>query len=262
MLDFILYYSTLALELARLLGVRFIPGRGLEGVVGKMLARVINYHNQGNSEFRDREITKLTLLVSELKDIEDFSPELLAKFRNMYRKNRADYYGFRIEVAAASLFIRRQINFVKNESPDFTITMPNNEDVLAECGSTHLSKRKDGSIGYKIASTLRSKIAKPYVTTKTVLFLDITNIIHHTLISKVYLEQEQIQSIVKGQMSTRQIGGTCLFFLMLDKEKDYFGYHSIRIDNDNADPLLMDFLNAQFPVEGQEISNYDVPSEG
>jgi hypothetical protein len=80
MLNFILYYSQLALDLARLLGVRFIPGRGLDGVVGKMLAKVINYHNQGHHEFRDREITKLTLLASELKDIENFSPELIAKF--------------------------------------------------------------------------------------------------------------------------------------------------------------------------------------
>ena len=262
MLDFILYYSRVALELARLLGVRFIPGRGLDGVVGKMLATVINYHNRGNHEFRDREITKLTLLASELKDIENFSPELLAKFRNMYRHNRADYYGFRMEVAAASLFIRRKINFVKNESPDFSITTPNNEDVFVECGSTHLSKRKDGNIGYKIAATVSSKIATPYMNTKTVLFLDITNIIHHSLISEVYLEQEQIESIVRKQMSSRQIGGTCLFFYMLDKEKDYFGYHSIRVDNDDADPLLLEFLNAQFPVEGQELSDYDVPSEG
>lgn len=262
MLDFILYYSQLAMELARLLGVRFIPGRGLDGVVGKMLAKVINYHNQGNPEFRDREITKLTLLVSELTDIENFSPELLAKFRNMYRRNRADYYGFRMEVAAASLFIRRKLDFMKHESPDFIITMSNNEDVFVECGSTQLSKRKNGDIGYKIASAVNSKIAMPYMNTKTVLFLDITNIIHHTLISEVYLEQEQIESIVKEQMGTRQIGGTCLFFYMLNKEKNYFGYHSIRIDNENADPLLIELLNEQFPVEGQEIANYDVPSEG
>lgn len=262
MLNFILYHSQLALELARLLGVRFIPGRGLDGVVGKMLAKVINYHNQGNHEFRDREITKLTLLASELKDIENFSPELLARFRNMYRYNRADYYGFRMEVAAASLFIRRKIDFVKNESPDFILTMSNNEDVFVECGSTHLSERKDRNIGYKIASVVNNKTATPYVNAKTVLFLDITNIIHHTLVSQVYLEQDEIESIVKKQMSSRQIGGTCLFFYMLDKEKDYFGYHSIRVDNENAHPLLLEFLDGQFPIEGQAISNYDVPSEG
>lgn len=262
MLNFILYYSQLALELSRLLGVRFIPGRGLEGVIGKMLAKVIAYHNQGEHEFRDREITKLTLLASELKDLENFSPELLAKYRNMYRKNRADYYGFRMEVAAASLFIRNKINFVKNESPDFIITMPNNENVFVECGSAHLSKRKDSNIGYKIASALSGKLAMPYVNTKTVIFLDITNIIHHTLTSEVYLQQEDIESIVKEQMSCRQIGGTCLFFYMLDKEKDYFGYHSITINNDNADPLLQSFLNTYFPAGEQEISDYDIPSEG
>jgi hypothetical protein len=260
--DFISYYSQLALELSRLLGVRFIPGRGLEGVVGKMLGGVIIYHNQGNNEFRDREITKLTLLASELNDIENFGAELLAQFRNMYRKNRADYYGFRMEVAAASLFIRRKITFKKNESPDFIVTMPNNEDVFVECGSAHLSKRKDKDIGYKIASAVSNKATMPYVNTRTALFLDITNIIHHTLISEIYLEQEYIESIVKKEMNGRQVGGTCLFFYMLDKEKAYFGYHLIRIDNDSVDFLLQEFLSEHFPKEGQETSNYDVPSIG
>ena len=55
MLDFILYYSQLASALARLLGVRFIPGRGLEGVIGKMLIDIVKHHNQGRREFRDRQ---------------------------------------------------------------------------------------------------------------------------------------------------------------------------------------------------------------
>jgi len=227
-----------------------------------MLAGVINYHNQENYELRDRELTKLTLLVSELNDIEHFSHELLVQFRNMYKKNRVDYYGFRMEVAAASLFIRRTITFKKNESPDFIVTVPNNENIFVECGSAHLSKHKDRDIGYKIASMVSGKVAMPYVNTRTVLFLDITNIIHHTLISEIYLEQEQIESIVKKEMNAKPVGGTCLFFYMLDKEKDYLGYHSIRINNDNVDHVLQKFLDEQFRLDGQEISNYDVPSMG
>jgi hypothetical protein len=184
MFNFILYYSHLALELARLLGVRFIPGRGLDGVVGKMLAEVVNYHNTGNHEFRDRELTTLALLVSDLKHIENFSRELRSHFRKMYQNNRADYYGFRMEVAAASLFIRRKMEFVKNESPDFIITMPGDEKVFVECGSAHLSKRREGDIGYKLASAVSSKASMPYCNLRTVLFLDITNIIHHSLISE------------------------------------------------------------------------------
>jgi hypothetical protein len=71
-----------------------------------------------------------------------------------------------------------------------------------------------------------------------------------------------MEAICKEQMSTREIGGTCLFFYMLDQEKNYFGYHSIRIDNDHVDPVLREFLNEHFPSEGQETSNYDVPSIG
>lgn len=261
MFDFIFYYTQLGLELGRLLGVRFIPGRGLDGVVGKMLVSVIKHHNQGRHEFRDRQLTILSLLASELKDIENFSPSLLSLFRKMYKKNRVDYYGFRMEVAAASLFIRRQIDFVKHERPDFIIKMPDG-DLFVECGSVHLSKHKDGNIGYKIASAVNKKVAMSYMNKRTILFLDITNVIHHTLISRVYLEQGHIESIVNEQMNRRQIGGTCLFFYMLDKEKDYLGYHGIRINNEDVDPLLGEFLNRHIPLGGQDISNYDVPSRG
>jgi len=261
-LDFIFYYSQLGLALAKLLGVRFVPGKGLEGVIGRMLAQVIVYHNAKNYEFRDREQTKLSLLASELKDIETYSPELLAHFRNMYRLKRADYYGFRVEVATASFFIRRNVDFIKNESPDYVVNRPSGKQVFVECGSAHLDKPKNRSIGYKISSAVAGKIKLPYLNVSTALFVDITNVIHHTLVSGNYLDQSDIESIVKAEMSGKQIGATCLFFYMLDKDKDYFNHNSIRIDNEGIDPILLEFLDDQFPDDGDAISNYTIPHTG
>ena len=263
MLNFILHHCELSLELSRLLGVRFFPGRGLQGPVGKMLARIILHHNQGNHEYRDREITKLSLLKDELKQIEEFDPELLRKFRNQYRRgNRPEYFGTRMEIAAASCFVRKNISFIKQESPDFVICRPNGKKVFVECGSTHLSIHKAGNIGYKISSSIRAKVILPYFSTATVLFLDITNVLHNSLISRAYLEQQAIESVAKQQMDEKPIGGTCLFFYVMNKESDSFDLQFIRVDNNTADPELTKFLNELLPVGDQDVSDYDIPSEG
>ena len=262
MLDFIFYYSQLALTLARLLGVRFVPGKGLEGVVGKVLAQVMIYHNSQNFEFRNRELTRLSLLASELTDIEAHSSALLAKFRNVYRYNRADYYGFRIEVATASFFIRRNIDFDKTESPDYVVNRSNGEQMFVECGSAHLNKAQNRSVGYKISSAVAGKVKLPYLNLRTALFVDVTNVIHHTLASQNYLQQSEIEALVRTEMRGQPIGATVLFFYMLDKDKDYFSHNSIRVDNEGIDPLLLGFLDEQFPEPVDEVSNYTIPNAG
>src|SRR3954451_23222831 len=118
MLKLIFYIGNLSLELAKLLGVKFVPGRELEGFIGKTLSKVFIYHNQHNYDARDYTLTKLSLLRDELKEIEKYSSDLLVKFKNLYRKQRITYHGFRTEVSIASLLIRTEQDFLKTESPD------------------------------------------------------------------------------------------------------------------------------------------------
>ena len=49
---------------------------------------------------------------------------------------------------------------------------------------------------------------------------------------------------------------------MLDKDKDHFSHNSIRVDNEGIDPLLLGFLDEQFPEAGDEVSNYTIPNAG
>jgi hypothetical protein len=71
-LQFPKYFGALNVELSRLLDLRFIPGEREGGLVGIMLGRVLVHHNSGQPEFRDRELTKLSLLREDLRRIEAF----------------------------------------------------------------------------------------------------------------------------------------------------------------------------------------------
>jgi hypothetical protein len=101
--NWILYFAQLSAALSRLLRVRLIPHKAEGGIVGIMLANVLRYNNAGQAEFRDRELTKLSLLVSDLQQIEVFSPDLLRQFQAQYAEDtRAKYFGTRMEIATAA----------------------------------------------------------------------------------------------------------------------------------------------------------------
>ena len=109
---------------------------------------------------------------------------------------------------------------------------------------------------------MASKIKLPYLNLRTALFVDITNVIHLSLISENYLHQSDLESIVKKEMSGQEIGATCLLFYMVDTDRNYLSHNVIRIDNEGIDPILVAFLDTEFPSGGDRISNYSIPTSG
>lgn len=257
-----MYFSAVNVELSRLLQVRFIPGQQEGGLVGIMLGQVLVYHNSGQHEFRDRELTKLSLLAADLRRIEAFSPELLRQFQAKYAEDtRAQYFGVRMEIATATILIREQLPFEKNESPDFQVPVEGGR-IFIECGSTHLAGGTT-SVSEKIAGAIRSKVTLPYFNASTALFLDVTNILNKSLKSREYLEQEHLERIARDEMRDRRVGATVLYFYVLNKATNFFGLAPLRVDNPTADPLLVGFLDRYLSTEGGgSISDYDIPSEG
>jgi hypothetical protein len=227
-----------------------------------MVGQVLLYHNKGDYEARDHQLTRLALLRSELQEIEKHDPELLAIFRNMYRYNRADYYGFRLEVATASLLIRRKIPFEKTERPDFVLKTKSGDSLFIECGSVHLTKGKNRPVDYKLASAINGKLKMPYMNRQTLLFVDVTNIIHHSLKSEHYLGPTDLERVVRNSISGQMVGAVILVFYILDKDRKHFWYNSQRIDNEEMHPSLLQFLDEQFLGSGDPISNYTVPAMG
>jgi hypothetical protein len=249
------------MELARLLGVRFIPHEAEGGLVGIMLGKVIQYNNAKQYEFRDRELTKLSLLAGDLQQIEGYSSDLLEAFQEQYAEDtRARYFGVRMEIAAAALLIRRGVAFTKGESPDFRIPV-GDQEVSIECGSTHFA-RGSTPADVKIAQAVEEKVLLPYFDQRTALFLDITNVLSRTLRTREYLEQARIEEIVKTEMQGRPVGSIMLFHYFFDKATDRFEMGSFRFDNETVDPALRAFLDRHLSAEERSISDYDIPSEG
>jgi hypothetical protein len=256
-----MYLAQLSAELARLLGARFIPHEGKGGIVGIMLGNVIHYHNTGKQEFRDRELTKLSLLAGDLHQIESFSLELLQQFQRQYAEDtRAKYFGTRMEIATAALLIRRNVRFTKRESPDFRIPF-GGQEISIECGSTHFAGGATEP-DIKIAQAIESKVLLPYFDNRTVLFLDITNVLSNTLVTQRYLEQTRLEQIARNEMRDRQVGSTILFYYVLDKTLDRFEMATFRIDNQTIHPLLDAFLGQHLGGDERSMGHYDIPSEG
>ena len=65
MIDFMIRYGSLVIELNKLLGMRFINGNvSSKSLIGQSLKRIIEYHNQGEYLQRNYEFSKMTMLVT------------------------------------------------------------------------------------------------------------------------------------------------------------------------------------------------------
>src|SRR3990167_458990 len=102
--DKLVDYINYVVELSRLLDMHFLwdgygySSIGAETLVGKSVVGVMDYHNQGNYDYRDVEIAKLGLLVQQLQRVEIYSKKLLKRFKDEIYKtshNWETYFGVR-----------------------------------------------------------------------------------------------------------------------------------------------------------------------
>jgi len=200
MIDFMISYGSLVIELNKLLGIRFINGNvSSKSPIGQSLRRIIEYHNRGEYLQRDYELSKIAILVKHLKEIAEYDINLLKAFKKQIHRSSTydEYFGVRFEINIAASLIRKNIKFTKAESPDFIIHKKS-KNIFIECGSAHLSKPKLGDIKYKIRSVINKKSSKPYCTLATALFIDITNIYYNSLLNEILIERDEIREYVKN----------------------------------------------------------------
>ncbi len=264
MIDFMIRYGSLVIELNKLLGMRFINGNvSSKSLIGQSLKRIIEYHNQGEYLRRDYEFSKMTMLVKHLKEIAKYDINLLNAFKKQIHRSgtRDKYFGVRFKINIAASLIRKNIKFTKSEFPDFTIHKEN-KNIFIECGSAHLSKPKLGDIKYKIRSVINKKSSKPYCDPITSLFIDITNIYYNSLINEILLERDEIREYVKNVLEHTQVGNVTLFIYILNKDLNRFESVYTRIDNKNIDETLLNFLNECYPLGEHTVYKFAIPSEG
>lgn len=264
MIDFMMTFGTLVVELHGLLGMRFIKGNVSDNSqIGQSLQRIIDFNNFGNYFQRDNELIKMTLLVKHLKEIEGYDLDLLKVFKKQLYKcdTHNKYFGVRFEINIAASLIRKNVIFTKDESPDFVVHSGDRQ-IFIECGSAHLSKPKPGDVIYKICSVINKKSRKPYCNPATALFIDITNIFYNSLINEILPEKDEIKEHIRENLCSIPFGAVILFTYIYNKELNRFESVYIRVDNECIDKILLNFLNEFYPFDEHKIYRYAVPSNG
>lgn len=265
MINFILTFNKVNTEIGRLLRYRFLPDKhAYDTVVGKIFKNILEYHNSGEYQKRDRELGRMFMLLKHLESIENYDNSLLKYFRKeLKRADTTDgFYGIRFEVNIAASLIQKEISFKKQESPDFIINY-NSKDIGIECGSTRIRKEVDDpDLYYKIRSTINSKTNKLYSNSRTSLFIDMTNLIHTILNIEGKPDFDKAREKVKNNIANNDFGSVILFTYLFRYSKSRFESNYIRVDNSNIDNDLNDFLNLHFSKGTHKVTDFDVPWEG
>lgn len=245
-----LSFAAVTQTLARLLKVRFLPGKGAaEGPVGRSLESVLELHNLGDFAARDHELNRLSLLARQLKTIETHDAALLEHFRRkLGTGNEGEYAGARFEVTVCAMLIANKLAFSKGEAPDFTVTVSPGS-ALVECTTAQLSAPKEGDLKYKITSALRAKAAKPYAGPDLALFVEVTNLLHHMSQSSIHTNLDNVLAAITADLRSTSVGSVVLFSYLFeagDASPDP-SVRAWRLDNLDVAPPLRALLNLLFP---------------
>jgi hypothetical protein len=257
MLDFILRVGSLATELNRLLGTKFLPENINKTPLGRSFSALMILHNSQQYELRDFETVKLSMLVEDLKRLEQERPDILKYFKRKIKESRSadNFYGIRFEIHIASTLLKKQILFEKEDPPDFLI---NNSELAIECSSVRIINSKNTEFVYKVGSCIRKKGKEEYSNLNTALFIDITNIIYKSDI----VDMSAIRKEAKAALCETSFGNVILFAYIMNKEQQRFECNYARVDKETISEELKDFLNSYFPLGSYRVSNYTVPIEG
>ena len=250
-------YINSVLELNRLLGLRFIwdgeeyKSVGARTPIGEAVIMIGVFHNERDYISRNVEIAKLMMLVKDLQTIEKHDPILLSRFKKLICNTRKDwgtYFGVRLEINIAASLIRKEVNFVKGESPDFIIPK---YGVCIECTNTHRSKSGSAILIEKIRSAIKQKSKKTYCNSSTLLCIDITNVAatYDESENRLLAQKDGLRRVVRQILedTSSNYGGILLFQYFMDLE-DCFHSGYWRVDNENISPSLLAFLNEYFPL--------------
>ena len=158
--NFLKMFFQLSLSLSELLNIPFVPHEEIGGVVGKQLRDLLRIYNQGQYDLLCYNSTLVSLLADELNEIKKFDPRLIKKFQKNYVRGAYDqYYGFRMEVSSAAFFIKKGIQFEKNERPDYTISIQGQNNIFVECTSSHINPLANHSnLLNKIISPIKAQV--------------------------------------------------------------------------------------------------------
>lgn len=264
MLTFMTRFGQVQSKLADLLDTKFIPGKRdqITDYVYDVQNRILELHNEGNYDRRDHHLMRLAMFAKHLEELRSKREDLFEDFKQQLKEeDYSHYFGTRFEIDIATSLVRKDIGFEHPDPPDFRIS---GEDIAIECGSGHFSGG-DRTIREKLEQTVDNKSGKPYYNSSSALFIDLTNIFYHNASMETDISNDKLKKWVRDHLETfdLDIGSVVLFTYVADASEESSGLrHSyLRIDNDNSDDKLIEFLDQHWPVEDLYIPETFYPSE-
>lgn len=253
----ILQYAAVVSGLTEILGIRVIDTSDSANhyskvYLGKCIKGVIDFHNSGDSQTSKNEFFKLAFLLKHLREIQAGNPIAFAGFRSAILKCRTsrEFFGLRMEIYAAASLTRAGAMWEKTESPDFRVLMES--PIYVECASVHLSAPKDRDVLYKIESVIDAKGKKFYANDKTVLFIDVTNLVFNHVFHNIPLDGDAVKSCAKASLRATKFGSVLLFSYLNSDVYDRIEASYWRVDNDSINHNLLVFLNLAYPITRPE----------
>lgn len=261
---FLRNYAVAVSELSRLLKTRFTPKRPGATALGQSLAQIMMLHLAGEYVGRDIEFVRVKFLVTQLQRIEGVEPAILRKLVKPLKvaRNIDRFYGIRFEVNIAATLIRNEIQFDKQETPDFRVHWRAIQ-LGIECAGLHIRKAKEREdYLYKIDSKIFEKEKQSYCNNQTGLFLDITNLAYHAYARGVTWTKEQLRHRVSDSVANSSFGSVTCFTYLFNADLDRFQSSYVRVDHPRISDDLRAFMDRVFPVGQEHVEQAIVLEEG
>lgn len=245
-------------------GYRFTPGTC---DMNNQLGNDINFLvvTAGKYEFEYQMcLNKLYLLLKHLDDVKTFNEGYYKYFVNKLKRNcnNDEYFGVRFELCIAARLSTERIAFIKRESPDFSFFDMNCE-LFIECSSVRLRNPKEiKSVLYKLGSVINKKSNKSYCNSKTMLFIDMTNITEFMLKTELLYSYDSIKLEVKEAIERTQFSAVILFVYVMNYSLKRIETVYLRIDRIDGSGEVLSFLDKYYKYGEHELQNFSIPGEG
>jgi len=258
MIQFMIRFGAIQSELASVLDEQFVPGEydsQIADYLYETQKSILRHHNSGNSGERDYHLLRLQMFLKHLKKIEERDPDLFSDFREELKKEDYDnYYGTRFEIDCAASLFRKGVDFSHPDPPDFVIDTEGKP--VIECTTSHISGG-NRTVEQKLKQSIISKSGKPYFTSNSAIFIDITNLAYAAVNNETELTGELVKRWMNECISNfnLNIGSILIFMYLIETRGDEssIGHHYWRLENQGVDDTLVRFLNEHYPYGDSSV---------
>lgn len=240
--EFLSRISGIFVKLSEILSIEILKNGkpSSKNPIERNIVDILNFHKENNFYNRDFELKRIFCLMTDLKSIKNHSEQNFSQFKKQLKNcNRvSQYIGIRFEISLASFFIKKGINYKNRESPDFEFTFEDTTKSFIETTSCHVVKEKEQDLYLKVIGTINTKSTKFYANKSTILIIDVTNLIHHSVRLDPTFKLENLVARCQDAMD-QSAYGAFVFRCTISNESDgwlYSGGDSF-IKNDSSSSL-------------------------